>query len=291
MSTVRRAAATATDLACRAAGRRRVIRAARFILWRARLDVPNDLRTNGESSLQRWVLNLSPPDQKIHVIDVGANIGRWSVAMLSAAQESGRSCDLRMHVFEPSAYTFGCLAATLHGQKVKLQRMAMSDGSGSSLLHVMAPAAGTNSLHAPHGVSSGVLTEEVTTTTLSSYAEQAGLDQLALVKIDTEGHDLAVLRGARQLFAEQRISVAQFEYNHRWIYARSYLRDAFELLEPLGYRVGKLTPAGVEFYPSWDADLETFVEGNYVACLKAIAKQLPSVKWWKPAGPSSRQHT
>jgi len=285
MSTVRRAAATATDLACRAAGRRQVVRAARFVLWRARLDVPNDLRTNGESSLQRWVVNLSPPGQEIHVIDVGANVGRWSVAMLGAARESGRSGDLRMHVFEPSAYTFGCLAATLHGQKVKLQRMAMSDGSGSSLLHVVAPAAGTNSLHAPHGVSSGVLTEEVTTTTLSSYAEQAGLDQLALVKIDTEGHDLAVLRGARHLFAEQRISVAQFEYNHRWIYARSYLRDAFELLEPLGYRVGKLTPAGVEFYPSWDAELETFVEGNYVACRQAIAEQLPSVRWWKPAGP------
>lgn len=283
MSTVRRAAATATDLACRAAGRRQVVRAARFVLWRARLDVPNDLRTNGESWLQRWVLNLSPPGQEIHVIDVGANVGRWSLAMLSAARESGRSGDLRMHAFEPSAYTFGCLAATLHGQKVKLQRMAMSDGSGSSLLHVVAPAAGTNSLHAPHGVSSGVLTEEVTTTTLSSYAEQAGLNQLTLVKIDTEGHDLAVLRGARQLFAEQRISVAQFEYNHRWIYARSYLRDAFELLEPLGYRLGKLTPAGVEFYPSWDAELETFVEGNYVACRQAIAEQLPSVRWWKPA--------
>jgi FkbM family methyltransferase len=285
MSTVRRAAATATDLACRVAGRRQVVRAARFVLWRARLDVPNDLRTNGESSLQRWMLNLSPPGQEIHVIDVGANVGRWSVAMLGAARESGRSGDLRMHVFEPSAYTFGCLAATLDGQNVKLQRMAMSDGSGSSLLHVVAPAAGTNSLHAPHGVSSGVLTEEVTATTLSSYAGQARLDQLALVKIDTEGHDLAVLRGARQLFAEQRISAAQFEYNHRWIYAGSYLRDAFELLEPLGYRVGKLTPAGVEFYPSWDAELETFVEGNYVACRQAIAEQLPSIKWWKLAGP------
>lgn len=285
MYTLRRAAATATDLACRAAGRRHVVRAARFVLWRARLDVPNDLRTNGESSLQRWVLNLSLPGQEIHVIDVGANVGRWSVAMLGAAQESGRSDDLRMHVFEPSAYTFECLAATLRGQKVKLARMAMSDGSGSSLLHVIAPAAGTNSLHAPHGAPSGVRTEEVITTTLSSYAEQAGLDELALVKVDTEGHDLVVLRGARQLFAEQRISVVQFEYNHRWIYARSYLRDAFELLEPLGYRVGKLTPAGVEFYPAWDAELETFVEGNYVACRQAIAEQLPSVRWWKSAGP------
>jgi hypothetical protein len=102
-----------------------------------------------------------------------------------------------------------------------------------------------------------------------------------LVKVDAEGHDLAVLRGSSRLFADQRISIAQFEYNHRWVYSRSFLCDAFELLQPLGYRVGKLTPLGVEFYPSWDPDLETFIEGNYVACVPTVAARLPSVRWWK----------
>lgn len=285
MSTLRRAAATATDLACLAAGRRPVVRAARFVLGRARLDVPNDLHSNGESSLQRWVLDMSPPGRDLHVIDVGANVGRWSVAMLSAAQEAGRSGDLDLHAFEPSAYTFERLETTLHGHQASLQQMALSDTAGSSLLHVSAPGAGTNSLHTLPGVSPSGPAEEVTTMTLGSYAERAGLEQLALVKIDTEGHDLAVLRGARELFASQRISVAQFEYNHRWIYARCYLRDAFELVEPLGYRVGKLTPAGVEFYPSWDPELETFIEGNYVACRQVVVRQLPAVRWWKPAIP------
>ena len=281
MSTLRRTAATATDLACRATGRRQVVRAARFVLRRACLDVPNDLHTNGESSLQQWVLNMSSPGQRIHVIDVGANVGRWSVAMLAAAQEARRSGDLDLHAFEPSAYTFGQLEATLYGKIVKLHRMAVGDRTGSSLLHIITPGAGTNSLHAPSGTPPSGHTEEVAVTTLGSYAERAGLDHITLVKIDTEGHDLAVLRGARELFAGQHISVAQFEYNHRWIYARCYLRDAFELLQPLGYRLGKLTPAGVEFYLSWDAELETFVEGNYVACRQSVAKRLPAVKWWK----------
>jgi hypothetical protein len=92
---------------------------------------------------------------------------------------------------------------------------------------------------------------------------------------------MAVLRGARKLFAGQHIMAAQFEYNHRWIAARSFLRDAFELLTPLGYRLGKLTPDGVEFYPGWDAELETFVEGNYVACTAMTAERLPSVVWWE----------
>ena len=92
MSTLRRTAATATDLACRATGRHQVVRAARFVLRRACLDVPNDLTSNGESSLQHWVLNMSSPGRRIHVIDVGANVGVWAVAMLAAAQLSFWQC-------------------------------------------------------------------------------------------------------------------------------------------------------------------------------------------------------
>jgi hypothetical protein len=83
------------------------------------------------------------------------------------------------------------------------------------------------------------------------------------------------------LLAEHRISVVQFEYNHRWISAHFFLRDAFEFLLPLGYRIGKLTPRGIEFYPAWDPDLETFVEGNYIACDQEAATILPTVAWWK----------
>ena len=101
------------------------------------------------------------------------------------------------------------------------------------------------------------------------------------MKIDAEGHHLTVLRGGRALLAEQRITVTQFECNHRWVLARLFLRDAFEFLLALGYRVGKLTPRGVEFYPDWDADPETFVEGNYLACDPEVAAELPAVTWWK----------
>jgi hypothetical protein len=47
------------DLTCRAAGRRTVVRNARYVLSRARLDYPNDLPTHGESALQRWILRFS----------------------------------------------------------------------------------------------------------------------------------------------------------------------------------------------------------------------------------------
>ena len=283
MSTFHRAGATATDIACFALGRRQVVRAARFVLRRASLDVRNDMRTNGEQRLQRWILDLFPHGRKMHVLDVGANLGQWSASMLAAAQQAGRAEDLDLHAFEPSSYTFARLAKTLGSQRVSLQQSALSEQSGSSILHVMGPGAGTNSLHAPPASWTDTSTEDVATTTLEEYADGAGLDNIALVKIDTEGHDLAVLRGAGRLLTEQRICVAQFEYNWRWVGAKSFLCDAFQLLGPAGYRLGKLTPRGVEFYPGWDADLETFVEGNYVAAIPRVAAQLPAVTWWKRA--------
>jgi FkbM family methyltransferase len=280
ITAIRRATAIATDLARRVAGRRTVVGPPRCILSRVRLDYPNDMSTNGESAPQRWILRFSQSGEQIDVADVGANVGLWSESMLAAASKAGRETDLRLHAFEPDSRAFARLAEALDGRPASLSKTALSDKQGTSLFYVVAPAAGTNSLY-PAPEAHPAAQESVVTTTLDSYAEQSGVARFALVKIDTEGHDLAVLRGARTLFAERRIAVAQFEYNHPWILGRFFLRDAFEFLLALGYRVGKVTPRGVEFYPGWDADLETFVEGNYLACDPEVAEKLPTVTWWK----------
>jgi FkbM family methyltransferase len=284
MATHHKFSAAAADFACFAVGRRQVVRTARFVLRRASLDLPNDMTVNGEECLQKWILDLCPAGRKVHVLDVGANVGQWSSSMLDTARVLERVEDVDLHVFEPSSYSFGLLETRLASQRASLHQVALSERSGTSVLHVMGPGAGTNSLHIPAVWPMDATTEDVVTTTLDDYANSAGLDDISLVKIDTEGHDLAVLRGARRLLAEQRISVAQFEYNWRWIGARSFLCDAFKLFETAGYRLGKLTPRGVEFYPGWDADLETFVEGNYVAAIPRVAAQLPAIAWWKHSG-------
>jgi FkbM family methyltransferase len=274
----RRVGAVATDAACRTLGRRAVVRAARYVLLRARRDYPNEMTVNGESALQRWVLGLAPLGE-VHVADVGANIGLWSLSMLAAASAAGRVDDLRLHAFEPDARAYARLARALDGAPATLSAMALSDRHGAAAFHVVAPGAGTNSLHPSPAAT--VAAETVPAGTLDSYAAKTGVRRFALVKVDTEGHDLAVLRGARTLLAEHRITVVQFEYNHRWVFARAFLRDAFEFLADLGYLIGKLTPKGVEFYPGWDADLETFVEGNYIACDPVTSGRLPAVEWWK----------
>lgn len=266
---------------CGALGRRPVVRAARFTLHRSRLDLPNDPRRNGEFALQRWVLAGTPKATPLTAFDVGAHVGAWSRNLLELAQRAGHRAEL--HAFEPASHTHRLLAANLP-ETVRVNRLAVSDRCGERSLHVVRPGAGSNSLYRRDGVPDEA--EAVTATTIDEYVASGGINHIDLLKIDTEGHDLRVLRGAGRTFGTQAVSVAQFEYNHRWVHARHFLKDAFDLLGPLGYRIGKLTPRGVEWYPGWDPELETFVEGNYVACTAPAARRLPGVRWWKRgAGP------
>jgi FkbM family methyltransferase len=275
--------AATTDFACRMVGRRNVVRAVWFVLHCAQLDVPNDLNPNGESPLQQWFLELSAANQQIHVIGVGTNVGRWSGAVLITARQAGRLYDVQPHALEPSSYILALLSEALDRYPARLHRAALCERSGSAAFHVIAPGADTNSLHGPSGSDIGGVTENVVTTTLDSFADGTGLDHVSLVNIDTEGHDPAVLRGARTLFSKCRISIAQFEYKHRWVYACAFLRDAFESLEPLRYHLGKHTPQEVEFHLSWDVALAAFAEGNYIACMPKVTDLLPSLAWWKSA--------
>jgi FkbM family methyltransferase len=224
------------------------------------------------------MLETAQSGAPITVLDVGANVGAWSQSLLRQAARTGRLAQLRLHAFEPAVHTHRLLTERI-GEQAQVNRLAVSDHCGSATLHVVAPRAGTNSLHGDPDAA--LPTEEVETTTVDAYLESRNIDHVEMLKVDTEGHDFEVLSGCRRALRAQAVSLVQFEYNHRWIRARHYLKDAFELLEPLGYRIGKLTPRGIEPYPGWDPDLETFVEGNYLAATAETAERLPQVPWWK----------
>jgi FkbM family methyltransferase len=264
---------------CGLVGRRAVVRASRFVLNHARLDLVNSPATNGEYALQNWVLGQATAGEAVTALDVGANVGSWSRMLLSRAGPTR----VHLHAFEPAADAYRALVDELPAT-VRVNRVAVSDRCGQATLHLVGPTAGTNSLHAAEP---GLPTQPILTVTIDTYLSDHAIERVDLLKVDTEGHDYAVLRGAAATFAAGAIGVVQFEYNHRWIHARRYLKDVFDLLGPYGYHVGKLTPSGIEWYPAWDHELETFIEANYVGCTAAWARRLPAVAWWKQPGQSS----
>jgi hypothetical protein len=90
------------------------------------------------------------------------------------------------------------------------------------------------------------------------------IDQVDLIKIDTEGNDFRVIQGASVLLTKGGVGVLQFEYNHRWIHSRSYLKDVFDLVRNTPYRVAKVCSTALEVYSEWHPELERFFETNYI---------------------------
>lgn len=267
----------ATALAERIFGRRQVVRLSRFVLNQARRDGRNDIDLNGELLVQAVVLGKA--GRPATIFDVGANLGQWSTHILRASHTA-----TNLHVFEPSSACVARLRDTLRSTAdvtVMINQMAASSTEGSAVLFQPHEFAGSSSLHASSVESTEMPLEEmVATVTLDRYCRENDVEQIDLLKIDAEGHDFHVLLGAKELFERQLIQVAQFEYNHRWVGSRRYLKDVFDLAAPLDYAVGKVTSAGIEWYERWVPDLETLVEANYLMARRDAVGRFPAVRWW-----------
>jgi len=267
----------------RVLGRKNFVRLGRFLWMRARLDGPNDMARNGELLLQRSVSKALANQPSVSIIDVGANVGAWSQHMLANLEQNHGLTGVSIYLFEPAPVAFATLerefAKSPLQATVRCQQVAISDSNGETSFQLFGPTHGINTLRPLDGE---VVAEsiEVPCATLDAVFEREGLQHVDLVKVDTEGNDLNVLRGAEESLRRGRIDYIQFEYNHRWIAFRCFLKDAFELAEQHGYRLGKLTPHGVEPYSRWHPELESFCEGNYLMWRKSLPKGLPEVPCW-----------
>lgn len=244
-------------------GRKNLYRASRFLMYAARGDFGNDLTVNGERMTQSAALRTSTSPATI--LDIGAHLGEWTASLLEIS--SALQIPARVHAFEPCTETFTRLSARFGGSpQVTLVNKACSQHAGVASMHVYSEGGGgTNTLADPLDAREGE-TEEVQLTTVDLYCKENAIKVIDLLKIDAEGHDLQVISGASGMLDRQAVRILQFEYNHRWIGSRVYLRDAFSLLIPKGYVIGKLTGSLVEFYPQWHWELENWTEGNYIAC-------------------------
>ena len=254
---------------CLVVGRNNLYRASRFLMHAARGDIANNPLSNGETMVQEVALRTAIPPATI--LDVGANVGEWTGDLLAIS--SDLHIPSRVYSFEPCLETFALLSARVgKWPNVTLINEACSRRPGTGIIHVYGSGFGTNSLAEPIDDHRSV-SEEVHLTTIDLYCEANAIKKIDLLKIDAEGHDFEVIAGASEMLARQAVRILQFEYNQRWIGSRNYLRDVFSYLTPKGYAIGKLTDQQVEFYPYWKWELETYTEGNYVACLQHDMQQ------------------
>ncbi len=140
-------------------------------------------------------------------LDVGANYGTYALTLAGL----GATVDL----FEPNPAIAAVLRAwAQHRRGVTVHGLALSDQSGMAELVIPADAGGTE-----HD-SSASIAPGFAATGRRVQVPMAPLDSLeitdaALIKIDVEGHEAAVLAGARQtIAASQPALIVEIEQRH-----------------------------------------------------------------------------
>jgi FkbM family methyltransferase len=199
------------------------------------------------------------------VFDVGANRGEYAKAVLRLAP------DAIVHCFEIVPAVAALLKDALADRPAAhVHDFGLSNAAGEAAVSWNRAWDTASAIVARAGdplfADSEVTTVMGRVDTGDAVAARLAVAAIDLLKIDVEGHELEVLLGFRETLrsAGRRPRVIQFEYGATWLPARHNLQEAYALLEPLGYRIGRLYPDGVEFKPYAFAD-DHFRMGNYVA--------------------------
>jgi FkbM family methyltransferase len=136
-------------------------------------------------------------------IDVGAYIGVITLAMA----EFGGTNQL-VYSFEADELNYGHLQVNISAgtsTTVSTHKMAISDHTGTTVF-TRNRDHGTNHLGDPIGLEADSATVyEVPVTTLDTFAEENDIDAIDVLKIDVEGSDINVLKGADRLLSGGRI--------------------------------------------------------------------------------------
>jgi FkbM family methyltransferase len=149
------------------------------------------------------------------VFDVGANVGEYTGLMSKLVGPTGA-----VYAFEPNPAIWGLFEARVSTRNVHLQRHALSDSVSASCAFfvdvregMLAVASSLNHLDGLHAAGQARAIS-VPTTTIDAFClgEHVTPD---LIKIDVEGHELQVIRGAAETLNRCR-PILVFEFWETW---------------------------------------------------------------------------
>lgn len=130
------------------------------------------------------------------IFDIGAHKGQTATRLRTIFPAA------QIHSFEPIPSTFAVLSEALSSiTGAHAHNLAMADESGRRQIHAVAGAS-TNSLASRRMEGDPNATKvEITCTTVDDFCQLHAIDQISVIKTDTEGLDVSVLRGAKRMLS------------------------------------------------------------------------------------------
>jgi FkbM family methyltransferase len=194
----------------------------------------------GVSSAERDFL-AAFPFREGTVLDIGANLGLFALVVHNLLP--GR----RIVAFEPAPSTFASLSANVArngAASIECRQLAVSDRDGTVPFIVREHARANSSIGAA-GTNPGAATIDIPCVTLDRYTVEAGIEGIALLKVDVEGYESAVFGGASRVLSTLRPQLVYFEVCPALSRACGFAGDeAAAKLEEHGYELHRIRPEG-----------------------------------------------
>ncbi len=175
-----------------------------------------------ERELEFWRQYLQPG---MKAIDIGASFGIYT---FSAAQRVG--INGMVYSIEPFSEAVDCLRETCRTnqiENVKIFRNAIGDRDWPIRLILQSSCEFNYVAANDESIDPSIEIETVDCMTLDTFVLQTGIDRLEIIKISTEGNELAILTGGEQTLAKFAPTIIYNSYTSKGIdlAAAQYLLD------------------------------------------------------------------
>ncbi|TXD81701.1 FkbM family methyltransferase [Subsaximicrobium wynnwilliamsii] len=224
-------------------------------------------KLSGEEDFILNFLIKSFPDRKDTVFfDVGANKGQYS-SLLSKFYKN-----VSIYSFEPLKASFAVAEKNLSKfENITVNNFAF--GSQEKKLSIFFDSTDDTSVKASINRSvisdihknQKISNELIDIRTIDDYCSKNGIVKIDFLKIDTEGYELEVLKGAAKLIENNGIQTIQFEFNEMNVISRVFLKDFYDILEPYGFNFYRLNEKGMINLKSYNPIHEIFKFQNIIA--------------------------
>jgi FkbM family methyltransferase len=224
--------------------------------------------TSGEKCAIEFIEKRLNNPGRLIVFDVGANVGDYSVLLKDVLKERAE-----IFAFEPSGAAFQQLILhTKNFSNFNRFNFGFGDNNETLTLFSNAEASGLASIYKrrlEHFSIKMDLAEKIEVKTIDDFCLEHSIAHIHFLKLDVEGHELKVLKGAEKMIGAHNIDFIQFEFGGCNIDSRTFFQDFFYFFKN-DFIVYRIVKDGLYKIENYQEMYEAFATTNYLAERKTL---------------------